>query len=68
MLQAVVKELEDELHKLDKPTNYQIKPKVDQTKKQIKVKDVGISDGKQNLDEVDMGSDDEGKSMMIDTK
>jgi len=27
MLVAVVKELEDELHKLDKPTNYQIKPK-----------------------------------------
>jgi len=27
MLAAVVKELEDELHKLDKPTNYQIKSK-----------------------------------------
>ena len=27
MLAAVVKELEDELHKLDKPTNYQIKAK-----------------------------------------
>ncbi len=27
MLTIVVKELEDELNKLDKPTNYQIKPK-----------------------------------------
>jgi hypothetical protein len=33
MLAAVVKELEDELHKLDKPTNYQIKPKAISAKK-----------------------------------
>jgi molybdopterin/thiamine biosynthesis adenylyltransferase len=57
MLVAVVKELEDELHKLDKPTNYQIKPKVIVAKKALKQKDVGIADGKQNLEEVDMSYD-----------
>jgi hypothetical protein len=45
MLVAVVKELEDELHKLDKPTNYQIKPKAVVAKKALKQKDVGIADG-----------------------
>jgi 2',3'-cyclic-nucleotide 2'-phosphodiesterase (5'-nucleotidase family) len=57
MLVAVVKELEDELHKLDKPTNYQIKPKAIVAKKAEKQKDVGIADGKQNLEEVDMSYD-----------
>lgn len=46
MLAAVVKELEDELHKLDKPTNYQVKPKAISAKKVQKQKNVGISDGK----------------------
>jgi len=34
MLSAAVKELEDELHKLDKPTNYQIMPKQEAKSKQ----------------------------------
>ena len=59
MLQAVVKELEDELHKLDKPTNYSIKPTEVQAKKVVKQKQLGIDDGKQNLEDVDMGSDEE---------
>jgi hypothetical protein len=67
MLQAVVKELEDELHKLDKPQNYQIKPKAIVQKKAAKQKQVGISEGKVDLDTVDMGSDDESKTTTIDT-
>lgn len=69
MLAAVVKELEDELHKLDKPTNYQLRPKAVVQKKTARAKQVGISEGKQNLEEVDMGSDDEGQRVTtIDTK
>ena len=46
MLTAVVKELEDELHKLDKPTNYQVKPKpAAESRRQQKLMTVGIQDG-----------------------
>jgi hypothetical protein len=38
MLAAVVKELEDELHKLDKPTNYQLRPKAVVQKKTARAK------------------------------
>jgi hypothetical protein len=65
MLQAAVKELEDELHKLDKPKNYQIMPKQQVVAKQ-KQKNVGIADGKQDLEGVDMDTDDE-KTENIDT-
>lgn len=67
MLQAAVKELEDELHKLDKPQNYQIMPKQQATLKKVQnQKKVGIADGKQDLDGVDMDTDDE-KTETIDT-
>lgn len=66
MLQAAVKELEDELHKLDKPKNYQIMPKQQQVVAKQKQKKVGIADGKQDLEGVDMDTDDE-KTETIDT-
>ena len=66
MLQAAVKELEDELHKLDKPANYQIMPKPEAKAKQVKQKKVGIAEGKQDLEAVDMDTDDE-KTETIDT-
>ena len=65
MLVQVVKELEDELHKLDKPTNYQVKPKTQRKKNQgDQQKKVAITDGKQDLSQIDMSYDDKG---MIDT-
>lgn len=67
MLTIVVKELEDELNKLDKPTNYQIKPKAIVQKLEKKQTQIGIADGKQDLENVDVGSDDEKQEMMIDT-
>jgi len=53
-----VKELEDELHKLDKPANYQVK--TNQAKKGSKTKkqqSVAIEEGKQDLDGVDVADE-----------
>jgi hypothetical protein len=63
-LAQVVKELEDELHKLEKPTNYQIKPKTQKKKATEKIKKVGIADGKQDLSLVDVADD---EIVQIDT-
>lgn len=65
MLAAVVVELEDELNKLEKPTNYQIKPKQDDKRRKLEVKKIKIEEGQQNLEEVDMDTDEE--TLQIDT-
>ncbi len=59
MLAAVVVELEDELNKLEKPTNYQIKLKLDDKRRKLEVKKILIDEGQQNLEEVDMDTDEE---------
>jgi ubiquitin-protein ligase/predicted secreted protein len=63
-LTALVKELEDELHKLDKPTNYQVRSKAGVSKREKKKKAIDINEGKTNLDAVDVSDD---KEMSIDT-
>jgi molybdopterin/thiamine biosynthesis adenylyltransferase len=64
-----VKEFEEAVNKLDKPTNYLPQPKKKQNKKQPrKKKDQSITEGQAAIEDVDVGTDSEDeKSIQIDT-
>ncbi len=61
MLEQVVKQLEDELNKLDRPTDYELKLQQDRQirSKKIAKRKQAITEGKAELGEIDMGTDDE---------
>jgi len=66
----VVNELEELLNKLEKPTNYQLKPAQEHKKKERKEKkEQEITEGQAKYDEIDMQTDseEEGESGMINT-
>ena len=56
-----VKELEEKLNALEKPTNYYIKQKTDQSKKKARKekKEQAITEGQAKLEDVDIGTDSE---------
>mmetsp|Transcript_44151 Transcript_44151/g.32142 ORF Transcript_44151/g.32142 Transcript_44151/m.32142 type:complete len:172 (-) Transcript_44151:288-803(-) len=67
MLQKAVAELETELNKLEKPTDYELKLQQDQKKRQAKskaAKRLAITEGKADLEAVDVADDQE---MQINT-
>ena len=61
MLTETVKELEDKHNALEKPTNYYIKQKTDQSKKKARKekKEQAINEGQAKLEDVDIGTDSE---------